>query len=323
MSRESTEPDREAIVVLVGFLGAGKTSLLAQMVDRSLAEGFDPFVILNDYENAQLEAQQLESTTGAKAVRPLTGSCICCDGIEELRTSVNQIPERAGGITLIEANGTSDACRLMEFLGVGLDARFRPPVQVSVVDAKNWQRRAGIVFPAGVDHNELERSQIQVSSLIVLTHLDEVSEDRRREVEAELRGLNPYALVTTREELETSLLTRLSPGAPETGQRSAPEHEATHWASCSIDLPRVPDWQSLQAICDLIPTSVVRIKGCTRVGEEAGYVYFERTPDGEVFVRPYMGIPVTGPKLLTIGPGSDPGLLHDAVQRVAGRDSLA
>jgi G3E family GTPase len=310
----------EAIVVLVGFLGAGKTSLLAQMVERSLADGWDPFVILNDYENAQLEAQQLGSTTGARAVTPLTGSCICCDGIEELRTSVNRIPERERGLTLIEANGTSDACRLMEFLGVGLDARFKPPVQISVVDAKNWQRRPAVLTLTGGDHNELERSQVQISSLIVLTHLDEVTEGRRREVEAELRDLNPYARVTTREDLDISLLPGLTPGAH---PATALEHQTTHWASCSVDLPGVPHLPSLQAICDLIPASVVRIKGCTRVGGVDGWVYFERTPDGEVFVRPYRGTPITGPKLLAIGPGSDPGVLMSAVERGIARDPTA
>ena len=75
----------------------------------------------------------------------------------------DRIPKRKNGITLIEANGTSDACTLMEFLGVGLTDRFLPPIQISVVDVKNWQKRG--------QHNELEVSQIQVSSLLVLTKI--------------------------------------------------------------------------------------------------------------------------------------------------------
>ena len=81
----------------------------------------------------------------------------------ELRQQVNAIPKRQKGITFIEANGTSDAATLMEFLGVGIDERFQPPVQVSIVDAKNWQKRDS--------YNELEANQIQVSSLIVLRQL--------------------------------------------------------------------------------------------------------------------------------------------------------
>ena len=53
------------------------------------------------------------------------------------------------------------------------------------------------------------------------------------------------------------------------------------------------------------------MKGCTRVDDDENYTHFERTPTGEVHVRPYNGIPITGPKLLTIGPGSDPELLKN------------
>jgi hypothetical protein len=48
------------------------------------------------------------------------------------------------------------------------------------------------------------------------------------------------------------------------------------------------------------------VKGCTRLDEDETYSYFERNPLGEVFIRPYNGVLTTGPKLLTIGPGSDP-----------------
>ena len=157
----------EAIVGIVGFLGAGKTTLLKQLIDSLLQADWKPYVVLNDYENAHLDAQQLSEDLLPEWVRPLHGSCICCSGIGELRELVNRIPERDRGVTLIEANGTTDACELMGFLGVGLKERFLPPVQISVVDVKNWQLRGY--------HNELEANQIQVSSLVVLTHLENVS----------------------------------------------------------------------------------------------------------------------------------------------------
>lgn len=302
----------ESIIAIVGFLGAGKTTLLAHLIEQFQRDGWDPFVILNDYENAHLDAQQIARELEPGAIRALNGSCICCSGIAELREAVNRIPARPLGVTLVEANGTSDACSLMGFLGVGLHERFAPPVQVSVVDVKNWQRRtrsASDVF--GPDQRELEANQVQVSSLIVLTHLDGVSEARRREVEASVRALNPHAPVTTLAELDVAQLPRLEPSSNEA---TPIDHHKAHWASCSIDLPEVPSLWSIQAICDGIPSSVLRVKGCTVVGAAEGFTFFERTPDGEVYVRPYRGEPVTGPKLLVVGPGSDPAMLQAAVQ---------
>ena len=143
----------ESIIILVGFLGAGKTTLLRRLIETLATESRPPYVILNDYLNADLDAQRLAADGLAGPVNALTGSCICCDGIGELRSAVNAIPERDRGITLIEANGTTDAAMLMGFLGVGLDERFLPPVQVSLVDVRNWQQR-GI-------HNELEAEQVR------------------------------------------------------------------------------------------------------------------------------------------------------------------
>jgi len=294
----------ESIITIVGFLGAGKTTLLKYLVESAVKHQWHPYVILNDYIDADLDAQQISNDLGPMSVSGLTGSCICCDGINELRECVNNIPPRDAGITLIEANGTSDASRLMEFLSVGLDERFSPPIQVSVVDVKNWQTR-------GV-HNELEAEQVRVSSLIVLTHLDGVSKDRVAQVEMQVRETNPLASIATQAELDILLLSKLGPieSAPTTLA-----HHKTHWSSCSVDLYDLPNVACIQRLCDLIPSDILRLKGCTKVAGLDGYTHFERCPDGEIYLRPYHGSPVTGPKLLAVGPGSDPSVLRNAVEQ--------
>ena len=292
----------ESIVTIVGFLGAGKTTLLKHLIERFVEEKWHPYVILNDYMNADLDAQRLSDRMVSTSVKALTGSCICCDGIDRLRDCVNSIPRRERGITLIEANGTSDASLLMGFLGVGLDEHFLPPIQISVVDVKNWQKR-------GV-HNELEAEQVRVCSLVVFTHLDGIPKERVAQVEHDVRNINPHARFATEAELDVLLVPTLDPIEHET---TSFEHDKAHWSSCSVDLPDLPDVECIRDICNSIPPAILRIKGCTRIGREEGYTYFERCPDGQIYVRPYNGSPVTGPKLLTVGPGSDPVLLEKAV----------
>lgn len=261
-------------------------------------------MILNDYMHADLDAQRIADEVLPGSVMGLTGSCICCDGINELRDSVNKIPARSMGITLIEANGTTDASTLMGFLGVGLAERFSPPVQITVVDSRNWQQRGF--------NNELEAEQTKVASLVLLSHLEEITNSRKTEVEREVRKINPHATIVTRDELDALLIPELNPAEIVNGSL---DHHSTHWSSCSIDLPDLPDLQSIKLICDLIPPSILRIKGCTKIGNDKDYTYFERCPDGRVYVGPYTGTPVTGPRLLTVGPGSEPLLLYDAVTK--------
>lgn len=293
----------ESIITIVGFLGAGKTTLLKYLIHRFLEKGWSPFLILNDYENANMDAQQFSKQVELNSIKALSGSCICCSGIVELRNIVNRIPEREKGITLIEANGTSDACSLMEFLGVGINDRFLPPIQLSVVDVKNWQKR-------GV-HNELEANQIQVSSLIVLTHLDKTTKSRQDAVIEALKELNPMAKIITMNNLDVSLLPAL---LPSTNTTLKMEHEKAHWSSCSCNLPNLPNTDCVYTICKMLPESILRVKGCAKIGEEENYTYFERTPDGEVFIRPFNGVPITGTKLLTIGPGSTPSILKKVIK---------
>ena len=49
----------EPIIAIVGFLGTGKTTLLRHLANSFVLENGNPYVILNDYENALLDAQQL------------------------------------------------------------------------------------------------------------------------------------------------------------------------------------------------------------------------------------------------------------------------
>lgn len=292
----------EAIITIVGFLGAGKTTLLRRLISDYSLHQWSPFVILNDYENANLDAQQLTTDIDPSSIKAMSGSCICCSAILELRDFVNRIPERNKGITLIEANGTSDAIELMGFLGVGIDDRFMPPVQVSVIDVKNWQLRG--------KHNELEASQVQVSSLMILTHLDEVSKERLTEVKSSLRTLNSSAEIITMSEVNVENLPQLQPSKNNPNKII---HQKAHWASSSCDLPRLPDPHTIKDICDAIPISILRVKGVTQLANEEHFTYFERIPSGEVNLKIYNGTPTTGTKLLTIGQGSSPTLLKEIV----------
>ncbi|OEK05591.1 cobalamin biosynthesis protein CobW [Roseivirga misakiensis] len=293
----------EGIITVVGFLGAGKTTLLKHLTTSAIAKGLQPYIILNDYENAGLDAQQFLEQLNPSSVNALNGSCICCSGIGELRNLINNVPKRPAGITLIEANGTSDACALMGFLGVGVDSRFLSPIQISVVDVMNWQRRG--------EHNVLEANQIQVSSLVVLTHLDECSKERRLIVENDIRRFNPLAKIITTDQINVTLLSKLEPSD---NQAEKLDHLKAHWSSSSTDLPILPNKESIFSICNALPRSILRVKGCARLKDDEGYTYFERTPDGKVSIRPFHGIPTTGAKLLTVGPGSDIKLLNSIIE---------
>ncbi len=296
---------KEAVITIVGFLGAGKTTLLKFLTKAYLDDGIEPFVILNDYENAHIDAHQISSHIEPKSIRALSGSCICCSGIHQLRDFINQIPKRTNGVTLIEANGTTDATSLAGVLGVGLEKRFLPPVQISVVNAQEWQKRG--------EHNELEANQIQLSSLIVLSHVEDITAVRKDEVVEDIRTKNPKAQIINMKELDARSLLKLLP-SKNIAQKM--DHYKSHWSSCSVDLPELPSVDSIHRLCSNIPKSILRVKGCVKVNGALSYTYFERTPDRNVTIRPFNGVPPMGAKLLTIGIGSEESILHESINKI-------
>ena len=294
---------KENIIAIVGFLGVGKTTLLKKLIKDSLEIKLQPYLVLNDYENANIDAEQFLSFLNPEQVNAMSGSCICCSGISELRLRVNNIPKRKNGVTFIEANGTTDACDLMSFLSVGLNEQVAPPLQISVVDVRGWQKRG--------EHNDLEASQVQVSSLVVLNHVENVSKQRIQEVEQQIRLINPYALIENLDNVFPNLLKQLK--AVE-NDASIPEHHRYHWSSCSVDLPDPIYSSQLSKIIQSLPPGIIRVKGCTKLDSDSYYSHIEKIPSGEVFVKPYNGEPVTGPKLIVVGPGSDPHNINSLIK---------
>ncbi|SMF58463.1 GTP-binding protein [Pseudobacteriovorax antillogorgiicola] len=293
---------QEAVIVIVGFLGVGKTTLLTRLVQEYLKANWQPYIILNDYQNAVLDSQRFLEFLQPDQIQALSGSCICCSGVVELRRQLNSIPERKHGVTFIEANGTSDACSLMEFLGVGLKEQFLPPIQISVVDVQNWQKRGY--------HNELEANQVQVSSLVVLNHAANVSPNRVERVKADIASLNSSASFKTWSELDSLSLPNLKASNNSADQM---DHKKAHWASCSVDLPDPIDSKKLIGILESLPDTILRVKGCTRMDQDEHYSYFEKIPSGDIVVRPYRGTLASGTKLLVVGPGSDPEKLRQII----------
>ena len=297
--------DKEPIVVIVGFLGTGKTTLLKMLVKYYLSAGMSPQVILNDYENAKLDAERFSDILESEQMRALSGSCICCSGLSELRSFMNASRPRDKAISLIEANGTTDATALAEFLAVGLDDRFLPPVQLSVVDARYWQKRGR--------YNDLERNQVRVASLIVLNLMGEVSGSRNRAVKEELQAINPAAKI-----LSLNEVAHYSPleFKPVNSASEKFDHGKAHWASCSIELPPVMSQKALLELLDALPDTILRVKGCTRISGSDYDAYFERVPSGAIKIKPFPGQMLSGPTLITVGPGSEPTLLEDILRSI-------
>jgi G3E family GTPase len=287
----SLSPSTRPLVILAGFLGAGKTRFLRQLVPALLRRGLRSRVILNDVENAQIDVATLRDLQAELA--PLTGDCLCCESQDELLAALRDETSAAHDIVLLEINGTTDTALLLENLAEAPDlTHLSSPLQVTTIDAVKFERRGWM--------NAIERAQLGTSSHLRISKGDLVDEARMRDIAAAVTNAVPAAVWTDAEVLADELVQRLSKGPTPSGQpadlRPRPPNEATALAqpggtargssappaasalgghghaflSCQIAVPFPVDGAAFEAFLHALPAHIVRAKGVVIVRDPAG-----------------------------------------------------
>jgi G3E family GTPase len=316
-SEKLSQNQLEPLVVFVGFLGSGKTTLLRKIIPDLLKAGYEPQLILNDYQNAGLDATWFREQFKSLMVNPMSGSCVCCSGLRDLQFALENRPEgRKKPITLIEANGTTDSYDLLSFLGVNLEKNsLEAPLQITPVNGKDWKHRG--------DYNQLEENQVRTAGIVHVTWTDSISPERLEEVKADLKGLNSRAefwKASDFQNLSSSLdkLSRSNEVPPnreadpeslspqELSERKKRHENLSHWSSCELDLPESVTKAALKEFLNSIEIENLRLKGCVRLSDEFDLMYyFEKTLSGDVLIRPFPGQAAFNGKMILIAPRID------------------
>ena len=293
------------LIVIVGFLGAGKTTFLQKLVPALGAEGLTPSLLINDYQNARIDAERFRGVIDE--VTTLNGDCVCCGSRDELLAALEQFEHRAGRVLLLETNGTTDSEQLLETLAFNKDLkRFTPPIQLSIIDGQRWQRRFW--------HNALERDQVRTATHLFISRTDIIAPERLASVEKSLAELGIHAPVTDPASFAREIATL--PELHESAHHHAEEHHhhgeahhhhhaEHHFASCEIPLPAFVKKQAFEEFLNSLPEEVLRAKGLVVLREEPGeFQIFQKVGhDGAVQFFPIGQHPtLRDPVALFIGP---------------------
>lgn len=161
------------IIVLGGFLGSGKTTILMRIANTFIGKGNKVAVLVNDVGEIGVDGKTL-AAEGYNTTE-LPDGCVCCSLKSELQIAVRNVARDLNpDIMLIEPTGLALPSKVVESIDtiheILPDApRFPKPEIIGVVDA--------VRFPIFAAKKEtFVREQINGSKMVIINKIDVASE---------------------------------------------------------------------------------------------------------------------------------------------------
>lgn len=327
---------RIPVLLVAGFLGAGKTTLMRRLILNAREKNIKIAVIVNEFGASDVDSnilRELEREAASEILSGIAGGCACCSGQDELHETLIEIGERTENrpdMILLEASGLADPVLLLDVLTA---AQLLPLLEIggmiSVADASRVNYLKQEVAP-------LLRRQTQLADLIVFNKTDVAQESELFEAQKFMRELAPRAdvILTTHCDFDLNRVwnlaqnNRVLTSGKETAKSAETEKAAhAHYQTAVVALPHPARRARLEAALQGLPPEIWRAKGFVRLQGEAGLWLVQYTGGGQsgrYTIAPfYQGISGPEPEtsLVFIGPALNrPALLklfRDDVQLLA------
>jgi G3E family GTPase len=173
------------ILLVAGFLGAGKTTVVNHLLAH--AQGRRIAAVVNDFGAINIDAELIAGASDG--VVSLANGCICCslegDLLRTLATLLRRDPQPE--VIVIETSGIADPADIVRNLMDPIIFREAPLETVlCVVDA---------TLPVGKLDDALLKSQLRAADVVALSKVDLVDEVARATLRDAVRAARPSAVV--------------------------------------------------------------------------------------------------------------------------------
>ena len=247
MSRQVT------FTVIGGFLGAGKTSLLNNMLAQASDTRFA--VLVNDFGALNIDQSLIKSADSQ--IMQLSNGCICCSLAGGLVDAMITLMRHRDSIDhiLIEASGVSYPRRIMDFARI--DPDLRPGMTLVLVDAANLASQRNDPRLA-----EVIAAQMDGADMFLLTKNDIASEGEIADAHSYLTATQPLAPVLAARADDAEILAMLLTEARDKPQ-AAPDMSMPHdgFISMALTADGIIDDPAFRRTCASVSGEIIRGKG--------------------------------------------------------------
>jgi G3E family GTPase len=249
------------VLLVAGFLGAGKTTLIRHLLTSPHKKGEKTAVLVNEVGKIGLDGALLAGLN--VDVVELTSGCICCSIKTDFFKAVQEIYQRyAPSFLIVEPTGVAQP-------GEILDVLSQPPLNefcrvrniVTIVDASFFKAKEML--------GSFYDRQILGADVILLNKIDLVGREKAEEIRARLADMNPRAkiLLTENCSIEPALLFEGSSSSMvETEQAGSKEEELDQegFQTFTFEDQGVMDGLKFTRFLESLPSSLFRCKGWAR-----------------------------------------------------------
>jgi G3E family GTPase len=189
--------DKVPVTVLTGYLGAGKTTLLNRILSEPHGQKYA--VIVNEFGEIGIDNELIVGAD--EEVFEMNNGCICCTVRGDLVRIIDGLMRRKGKFDaiIVETTGLADPAPVAQtfFMDENVGRKTKLDAVVTVADAK-WLKDRLKDAPEA-------KNQIAFADVILINKTDLVQRDELEEIEARIRGINPYARLHKTERCQIAL----------------------------------------------------------------------------------------------------------------------
>ena len=215
LSALATIPKSEGRVpalLVSGFLGSGKTSLVRHLLVDAKQRGLRLAIVSNEFGELGIDRALLGG--GDETFVELGGGCVCCRLSDELVVTLEKLREKVSpDRVVIETSGVALPYDVqLHFYREPLASWIGEDLTAIVVNAEQ--------LAAGRDLDDTFEDQVTSADLLVLNKTDLVPEAALPGLEARLRALEPDAPIVRARHGNVSPDVLFPPGAGDLGERA-------------------------------------------------------------------------------------------------------